>query len=117
MGSLVRAAGFDRLARKKQLGISRPDHHDGPAPAQLSRNCACRSCWQSIAGIGTTIGAGIFILIGTVAKERTGPALPLSFAIAGVAAALSAFSYAELMSRLPSAGSAYHYAYTCLGEG
>ncbi|EFJ24772.1 hypothetical protein SELMODRAFT_414183 [Selaginella moellendorffii] len=115
MGSLVRSAGFDRLARKKQLGISRPDHQDSPAPAQLSRELRVP---QLLAiGIGTTIGAGIFILIGTVAKERTGPALPLSFAIAGVAAALSAFSYAELASRLPSAGSAYHYAYTCLGEG
>lgn len=68
-------------------------------------------------GIGTTIGAGIYILIGTVAREYSGPALTLSFLFAGVAAGLSAFCYAELASRCPSAGSAYHYSYVCAGEG
>lgn len=67
--------------------------------------------------MGTTIGAGIYILVGTVARELTGPALTLSFLIAGLAAALSAFCYAELASRCPSAGSAYHYTYICVGEG
>jgi len=43
--------------------------------------------------------------------------LTLSFLIAGIAAALSAFCYAELASRCPSAGSAYHYSYICVGEG
>ena len=70
-----------------------------------------------ISGIGTTIGAGVYILIGTVARECTGPALTLSFLFAGVVAALSAFCYAELASRCPSAGSAYHYSYVCVGEG
>jgi amino acid transporter len=70
-----------------------------------------------IAGIGSTIGAGVYVLVGTVARERAGPALTLSFLIAGIAAALAALCYAELSSRLPSAGSAYHYAYTCVGEG
>lgn len=59
----------------------------------------------------------MYILVGTVAREHTGPALAVSFFIAGVAAALSACCYAELASRCPSAGSAYHYAYICLGEG
>ncbi|KAJ7514744.1 hypothetical protein O6H91_23G057600 [Diphasiastrum complanatum] len=68
-------------------------------------------------GVGTTIGAGIFILVGTVAKEQAGPSVSVSFFIAGLAAALSALCYAELASRYPSAGSAYHYAYTFLGEG
>ncbi|CAK9278000.1 unnamed protein product [Sphagnum jensenii] len=68
-------------------------------------------------GIGSTIGAGVYVLVGTVARERAGPALTLSFLIAGIAAALAALCYAELSSRLPSAGSAYHYAYTCVGEG
>ncbi|XP_068340188.1 cationic amino acid transporter 2, vacuolar-like [Pyrus communis] len=68
-------------------------------------------------GVGSTIGAGVYILVGTVAREHSGPALAISFLIAGIAAALSAFCYAELASRCPSAGSAYHYTYICIGEG
>lgn len=55
--------------------------------------------------------------MGAVAREHAGPALPISFLIAGLAAGLSAFCYAELASRCPSAGSAYHYSYICIGEG
>lgn len=67
-------------------------------------------------GVGATIGSGVYILVGTVAREHSGPALTLSFLIAGIAAGLSAFCYAELASRCPSAGSAYHYSYICIGE-
>lgn len=73
------------------------------------------SCTES--GIGATIGAGVYILVGPVAKEHTGPAIAISFLIAGIAAGLSAFCYAELACRCPSAGSAYHYSYICVGEG
>ncbi|CAM0145787.1 unnamed protein product [Urochloa decumbens] len=67
-------------------------------------------------GVGSTIGAGIYVLVGTVAREHTGPGLTVSFLIAGVAAALSALCYAELSCRFPSAGSGYHYSYICIGE-
>uniref|UniRef100_A0A0E0M7Z2 Cationic amino acid transporter C-terminal domain-containing protein n=1 Tax=Oryza punctata TaxID=4537 RepID=A0A0E0M7Z2_ORYPU len=67
-------------------------------------------------GVGSTIGAGIYVLVGTVAREHAGPALTLSFLIAGIAAALSALCYAELSCRFPAAGSAYHYSYICIGE-
>lgn len=74
--------------------------------------------WLSFwSGVGATIGAGVYILVGTVAREHSGPALTISFLIAGIAAALSAFCYAELACRCPSAGSAYHYTYICVGEG
>ncbi|CAL0323418.1 unnamed protein product [Lupinus luteus] len=68
-------------------------------------------------GVGSTIGAGVYILIGTVAREQAGPAIVISLLVAGIAAALSAFCYAELACRCPSAGSAYHYTYICIGEG
>ncbi|XP_021992297.1 cationic amino acid transporter 2, vacuolar [Helianthus annuus] len=68
-------------------------------------------------GVGSTIGAVVCILVGTLAREHSGPALAFSFLIAGIAAALSAFCYAELASRCPSAGSVYHYSYICVGEG
>ncbi|KAL6643197.1 hypothetical protein ACP70R_021378 [Stipagrostis hirtigluma subsp. patula] len=67
-------------------------------------------------GVGSTIGAGIYVLVGTVARVHTGPGLTASFLIAGIAAALSALCYAELACRFPSAGSAYHYSYICIGE-
>ncbi|KAL5547296.1 hypothetical protein UlMin_006983 [Ulmus minor] len=68
-------------------------------------------------GVGATVGAGVYILVGIVARDHAGPALPLSFLIAGLAARLSTFCYAELASRCPFAGGAYHYAYICIGEG
>ncbi|KAM7255855.1 hypothetical protein ACFE04_011596 [Oxalis oulophora] len=68
-------------------------------------------------GVGSTFGAGVYILIGTVALEHTGPSLSLSFLIVGIAAAFSAFCYSELASCCPSAGSAYHYSYICIREG
>ena len=67
-------------------------------------------------GIGIVIGTGIFTLTGIEAKASAGPAVTVSFLIAGVVAALAAFCYAELASSVPTAGSAYTYAYATLGE-
>jgi APA family basic amino acid/polyamine antiporter len=67
-------------------------------------------------GIGIVIGTGIFTLTGIAAKQSAGPAVTLSFLIAGVVAALAACCYAELASSVPTAGSAYTYAYATLGE-
>jgi APA family basic amino acid/polyamine antiporter len=67
-------------------------------------------------GIGVIIGAGIFVLTGTVAASNSGPALALSFLIAAVACGLAALCYAEFASTVPVAGSAYTFSYATLGE-
>lgn len=67
-------------------------------------------------GIGAIIGTGIFVLIGNAARDVAGPALMLSFVVAGLACIFSALCYAEFASMAPVAGSAYTYAYLSLGE-
>jgi APA family basic amino acid/polyamine antiporter len=67
-------------------------------------------------GVGAIIGAGIFVVIGLVAKDKAGAATILSFVIAGSACAFAALCYAEFAAMAPVAGSAYTYAYATLGE-
>ncbi len=67
-------------------------------------------------GVGAIIGTGIFVLTGVVAHDRSGPAMILSFVVAGFTCALAALCYAEFASMAPVAGSAYTYAYATLGE-
>ncbi|HET7879620.1 MAG TPA: amino acid permease, partial [Acetobacteraceae bacterium] len=67
-------------------------------------------------GIGCIIGAGIFVLTGKAAASYAGPAISLSFVLAGIACAFVGLCYAELASMLPVAGSAYTYAYATIGE-
>jgi APA family basic amino acid/polyamine antiporter len=66
-------------------------------------------------GIGGTIGTGVFVIIGEAIGD-TGPAIVLSFVVAGLTALFSAFSYAELASAVPVSGSAYTYIYATMGE-
>lgn len=73
--------------------------------------------WQLTAiGVGGIIGAGIFSLAGAVAHQTAGPAVLISFLIAGVASAAAALSYAEFAGMIPKAGSAYTYGFASLGE-
>ena len=67
-------------------------------------------------GVGGTIGSGIFVLAGFIARNYAGPATAVSFAISGVAAAASGVCYAELSGRIPTSGSTYVYSYVCMGE-
>jgi APA family basic amino acid/polyamine antiporter len=67
-------------------------------------------------GIGAVIGAGIFVATGAAAKDVAGPALMVSYFVAGVTCIFAALCYAEFASMAPVAGSAYTYAYTTMGE-
>jgi len=70
----------------------------------------------TLLGIGAVIGAGIFVLTGIAAAKYAGPAITISFVMAGVACALAALCYSELASMMPVSGSAYSYAYATMGE-
>ncbi len=67
-------------------------------------------------GIGAIIGTGIFVLTGRAAAANAGPAVALSFVVAGVASAFAGLCYAEMASMIPIAGSAYTYSYATMGE-
>ena len=74
--------------------------------------------WQLTAiGLGGIIGVGIFVLAGQQAAMNAGPAVALSFIIAGIASAAAALCYAEFAGLIPVTGSAYTYGYAVLGEG
>jgi APA family basic amino acid/polyamine antiporter len=67
-------------------------------------------------GVGAIIGAGIFVATGAAAHNQTGPALMLSYVVAGMTCVFAALCYAEFASMVPVAGSAYTYAYATMGE-
>ncbi|WP_413249538.1 amino acid permease [Sinomonas flava] len=98
------------ILRRKPIG----EIEDEPGIGHLSRTLGL---WQLTAiGVGGIIGAGIFSLAGAVANKTAGPAVLISFLIAGVASAAAALSYAEFAGMIPKAGSAYTYGYASLGE-
>jgi APA family basic amino acid/polyamine antiporter len=70
----------------------------------------------ALLGIGCAIGTGIFVLTGIAAATQSGPAVVLSFIIAGIASAFAALSYAELAASIGGSGSAYGYSYVAFGE-
>lgn len=67
-------------------------------------------------GVGAIIGTGVFVLTGVAAAKYAGPALILSFIIAGLACAFAALCYSEFASMIPESGSAYTYSYVAFGE-
>lgn len=77
----------------------------------------CLSAWDlAFLGVGAIIGTGIFVLTGIAAATQSGPAVVLSFVIAGLACAFAALSYAELSASVGGCGSAYGYSYAAFGE-
>ncbi len=96
------------LLRRKPVGER--SHADGP---ELSRTIGTFQLMMF--GVGATVGTGIFFVMSAAVPEA-GPAVVVSFVLAGLAAGLAAICYAEMASSVPVSGSTYSYAYATLGE-
>jgi APA family basic amino acid/polyamine antiporter len=99
---------FD-IFRRKPIDLAADEQASGRLRPTLS-------AWQLVLlGVGAIVGTGIYTLVG-VGAERAGPAVMLSFAVAGAICVFAALAYAELATMVPASGSAYTYAYVSMGE-
>src|SRR5918995_256689 len=108
-GSTGRQSVFRRKPVEAFVTETHPDEEGG----ELSRSIGLFQL--TMFGVGATIGTGIFIIL-TEAVPEAGPAIILSFVLAGITAALTAVCYAELASTIPVSGSSYSYTYATMGE-
>src|ERR1700736_908547 len=111
-GSNVRVAIKEQMLRCKPAAKLLAE--SGPHAGGLKR--ALRAFDLTLLGIGAIVGAGIFVLTGVAAARYAGPAIMMSFVVAGFACAMAALCYAEFAAMIPIAGSAYSYSYATMGE-
>ena len=102
--------GMARLLIRKPISLIQADARR----SELKRSLSAANLVSL--GVGAIIGAGIFVITGQAAATAAGPALIISFLIAGLVCAFAGLCYAELASTLPVSGSAYTYAYGTMGE-
>ncbi len=101
---------FSKFLVKKSIAAIQADSEG----SQLKRTLSAANLVSL--GIGCIIGAGIFVMTGQAAAAYAGPAITISFVLAGLCCAFAGLCYAELASMLPVSGSAYSYSYASLGE-
>src|SRR6188472_1458466 len=110
MASTARPGFLARITMRKSVQQIRQE----TATSELKRSLGA---WNLVfLGIGCIIGAGIFVRTGNAAALHAGPAVLISYVIAGLVCAFAGLCYAELASTLPVSGSAYTYSYTTIGE-
>jgi basic amino acid/polyamine antiporter, APA family len=103
-----------QLLRRKPIGQMVQEAEAGHGGTRLVRSFGVLQL--TMISVGATLGTGILVILGE-SVPLAGPAIWISFAIAGLAALLSAVSYAEMAGLVPAAGSSYSYTYATMGEG
>lgn len=110
MVSLACGKSLSKLFLRKPLSVCQAEE----SQEKLERNLSLLDLLAI--GIGGTVGSGVFVLTGLIAREYAGPGVVWSWIIAGFGCSFSAMSYAEMACRVPSAGSSYAYVFVALGE-